>query len=121
MPQENAEDIYLKVRLGAGTLHLAKYLIQIAVYFSQQSYCFSRNLQMYIATSSVWWTIVNGAGNIRDQYHSILIPNSHQLTHLGLKTPHFDPSRESILVDMICSILDLHCLFFQIKTVNLQK
>ena len=29
MPQESAVDCYLKVRLGAGTLHVAKYLIHI--------------------------------------------------------------------------------------------
>ena len=30
-----------------------------------------------------------------DQYHSILIPNGHELTYLGLKTPHFDPAGEA--------------------------
>ena len=31
-PQDYAADVYHKVRLGAGTLHLAKYLIRVAVY-----------------------------------------------------------------------------------------
>ena len=32
LPQDNAADVYHMVRLGAGTLHLAKYLIRSAVY-----------------------------------------------------------------------------------------
>ncbi len=32
LPQDNAADVYQKVRLEAGTLHLAKYLIRVAVY-----------------------------------------------------------------------------------------
>lgn len=32
LPQDNAADVYHKVRLEAGALHLAKYLIRSAVY-----------------------------------------------------------------------------------------
>ena len=32
LPQDHAADVYQLVRLEAGTLHLAKYLIRIAVY-----------------------------------------------------------------------------------------
>lgn len=32
LPQDYAADVYHKVRLGAGTLHLANYLIRVAVY-----------------------------------------------------------------------------------------
>ena len=32
LPQDYAADVYHKVRLEAGTLHLAKYLIRVAVY-----------------------------------------------------------------------------------------
>lgn len=32
LPQDYAADVYLMVRLGAGTLHLANYLIRVAVY-----------------------------------------------------------------------------------------
>ena len=34
LPQDHAADVYQLVRLEAGTLHLAKYLIRIAVYIS---------------------------------------------------------------------------------------
>lgn len=32
LPQDYAADVYLSVRLGAGTLHLANYLILAAFY-----------------------------------------------------------------------------------------
>ena len=32
LPQDYAADVYHMVRLGAGALHLAKYLIRVAVY-----------------------------------------------------------------------------------------
>ena len=32
LPQDYAADVYHKVRLEAGTVHLAKYLIRVAVY-----------------------------------------------------------------------------------------
>ena len=38
LPQEYAVDVYLSVRLEAGTLHLANYLIHYAVYFLLQRY-----------------------------------------------------------------------------------
>ena len=38
LPQEYAVDVYLSVRLEAGTLHLANYLILYAVYFLLQGY-----------------------------------------------------------------------------------
>ena len=33
MPQEYVVDVYLSVRLEAGTLHLANYLILVTVYY----------------------------------------------------------------------------------------
>ena len=33
LPQDNVVDVYLSVRLEAGTLHLAKYLIRATVYY----------------------------------------------------------------------------------------
>ena len=33
MPQEYVVDVYLSVRLEAGTLHLANYLIRTTVYY----------------------------------------------------------------------------------------
>ncbi len=33
LPQEYVMDVYLSVRLEAGTLHLANYLIRITVYY----------------------------------------------------------------------------------------
>lgn len=38
LPRENATDVYLSVRLEAGSLHIAKYLIRIAAYFPMQNY-----------------------------------------------------------------------------------
>ena len=36
LPREYAADVYLSVRLGAGALHLANYLIRVAAYFPVQ-------------------------------------------------------------------------------------
>ncbi len=36
LPREYASDVYLSVRLEAGSLRLAKYLIRNAVYFLSQ-------------------------------------------------------------------------------------
>ena len=33
LPQDYVVDVYLSVRLGAGTLHLAKYLIRATFYY----------------------------------------------------------------------------------------
>ena len=45
LPRENVSDGYLSVRLEAGTLHLAKYLIPNTVYFLMQRYRLSSELQ----------------------------------------------------------------------------
>ena len=39
LPQDYAADVYYKVRLEAGTLHLAKYLIRVAVYILIAKVC----------------------------------------------------------------------------------
>ena len=36
LPREYAADVYLSVRLEAGSLHLANYLIRIVIYFLTQ-------------------------------------------------------------------------------------
>ena len=40
LPQDYAADVYHKVRLEAGTLRLAKYLIRVAVYILVAKVCF---------------------------------------------------------------------------------
>jgi hypothetical protein len=49
LPQDYAADVYHKVRLEAGTLHLAKYLIRVAVYIlgAKVWFFFERNLHKY--------------------------------------------------------------------------
>ena len=39
LPQDYAADVYQMVRLEAGTLHLAKYLIRVAVYILLAKVC----------------------------------------------------------------------------------
>ena len=50
LPQDYAADVYLMVRLGAGTLHLAKYLIRVAVYILSAKvwFFFERNLHKHM-------------------------------------------------------------------------
>ena len=46
LPQDYASDVYHKVRLEAGTLHLAKYLIRVAVYILVAKVCFFFEMAM---------------------------------------------------------------------------
>ena len=45
LPQDYAADVYHKVRLEAGTVHLAKYLIRVAVYILVAKVWFSLKWQ----------------------------------------------------------------------------
>lgn len=46
LPQDYAADVYHKVRLEAGALHLAKYLIRVAVYILGAKVCFFFEMAM---------------------------------------------------------------------------
>ena len=47
LPREYAADVYLSVRLGAGALHLANYLIHVAAYFLLQRWGDFSDLQNF--------------------------------------------------------------------------
>ena len=63
LPQDNAADVYHKVRLEAGALHLAKYLIRSAVYILSAKVCFFFEMAMSSYYSSAGGRCPIGVGH----------------------------------------------------------
>ena len=65
LPQDYAADVYHKVRLEAGALHLAKYLIRSAVYILSAKVCFFFEMAMSSYYSSAGGRCPIGVGHDR--------------------------------------------------------
>ena len=70
LPQDYAADVYHKVRLEAGTLHLAKYLIRVAVYILAAKVWFFFEMAMSSYYYSAWGCPIgvghDGKGGVHD-------------------------------------------------------